>query len=136
MTTERKELLAKVNELIRKRKKELLEKLPNVHEVDDAIIIRFFDEWDECDENTGIKYKKISNIDKPNEVVVFFYLPKGSYFELKKRNFINSITCLNGKLEIDYDNEIRIVDKSTKICLNSNIFEGRALENTYLVTTN
>jgi hypothetical protein len=136
MTTERKELLAKVNELIRKRKKELLEKLPNVHEVDDAIIIRFFSEWDECDENTGIKYKKISNIDKPNEVVVFFYLPKGSYFELKKRNFINSITCLNGKLEIDYDNEIRIVDKSTKICLNSNIFEGRALENTYLVTTN
>ena len=59
MTTERKELLAKVNELINKRKKQLLDKLPDVHEVDDGIIIRFFTEWDNCDVNEDIKYKKI-----------------------------------------------------------------------------
>ena len=37
MTTERKELLEKVNSLIDKRKKELLNKLQCVHEVDDGL---------------------------------------------------------------------------------------------------
>jgi hypothetical protein len=135
MTTERKELLAKVNELINKRRKQLLDRLPSVHEVDDGIIIRFFAEWDDCNENNDIKYKRIIS-DNPNEVVIFYYLPKGAYFELKERAYINCIVCLNGSIEIVVNNDIKVLNSNHKICLNNNLFEGRALENTYLLTTN
>jgi hypothetical protein len=134
MTTEKKELLAKVNELINKRKKQLLEKLPSVHEVEDGIIIRFFAEWDNC--VNDIKYKRIINVDKPDEIVIFYYLPKGAYFELKERDYISCITCINGCLEIICNDNTRILEPQTKMCLESNHFEGRALENTYVVTTN
>ena len=136
MTLETKELFTKVNYLISKRKEELLNRLPVIHEVDDAIIIRFFTEWDNCNENEDIKFKKISNLDNSKETIIFFYLPKGSYFEFKKRNFIKTLTCLNGKLEIDSENGIRMVSANSKIHLDSNVFEGRALENTYVLTTN
>jgi hypothetical protein len=135
MTTERTELLAKVNKLIDKRKKQLLEQLPSVHEVEDGIIIRFFAEWDNCDDNNCIKYKRIIT-DNPNEVVLFYYLPKGAYFELKERAYINCIVCLNGSIEILMNNEIKVLNANHKICLDTHLFEGRALENTYLVTTN
>lgn len=135
MTTERKELLAKVNELIDRRKKQLLDQLPSVHEVDDGIVIRFFAEWDNCDDNEVIKYKRIAT-DNPNEVVLFYYLPKGAYFELKERAYISCIVCLNGCLEIHVNNETKIVNANHKICLDTYFFEGRALENTYVVTTN
>lgn len=136
MTEEKREILSKVNALIQRRKEELLKKLPNVHKVEDAVIIRFFTEWDNCNDNEKIKYKRVKNLDKPEEIVLFYYLPKGAYFELKQRDYIYSIACLNGKLEIEYDDKIRILDTNTKICLESNIFEGRALENSYIVTTN
>ena len=135
MTTERKELLAKVNELINKRKKQLLDKLPSVHEVDDGIIIRFFAEWDNCNDNIDIKYKRIIT-ESPNEIVLFYYLPKGAYFELKERAYINYIICLNGCVEIVTANSIKVIDTNTKVCLDTNLFEGRALENSYLLTTN
>jgi hypothetical protein len=136
MTDERKEILSRVNGLIHKRKEELLKKLPNIHQIDDGIVIRFFTAWDSCDENTGIKYKKIINDDKPEEKIVFFYLPKGAYFMLKKRDYIGCLTCLSGKLELEFDNKLRILDRYHKICLDSDVFEGHALENTYVVTTN
>ena len=136
MTTERKELLNKVNELIDKRKKQLLDKLPNVHDVEDAIIIRFFTEWDNCNENTDIKYKRIANSSKPEEILLFYYLPKGAYFELKERNYINTVTCLNGCVEIICNKNIIVLEPNTKVSLESTMFEGRALENTYLITTN
>ena len=136
MTTERKELLAKVNDLIDKRKRQLLEKLPSVHEVEDGIIIRFFTEWDICDDNNNIKFRRISNVDRPEEVVIFYYLPKGAYFEMKERNYISCITCINGKLEIVCNGMTRVLEPQTKMCLESNRFEGRALENTYVITTN
>jgi len=136
MIKEKKELLGKINALIHKRKNELLNKLPNIHKIDDGIIIRFFSEWDNCDINTEIKYKKIVNIDRPDEIIVFFYLPKGAYFELEKRDYIGFMTCLTGKLELIMGNTIRILNSYTKISLDSDTFEGRALENTYIVTTN
>jgi hypothetical protein len=136
MTTERKEILDKVNTLINKRKNELLDLLPNIHKVDDGIIIRFFGEWDNCDNNESIKYKKIPNLDDPDEIVVFFYLPKGAYFDLRNRDYICHMTCLNGKIEIEYNNETRILNAYNKIFLNTKIFEGHALENSYVVTTN
>lgn len=136
MTEARKQILDKVNYLIEKRKEELLNLLPDVHEVNDGIIIRFFGEWDNCNDNESIKYKKIPNIDDPDEIVFFFYLPKGAYFDLRKRNFISHMTCLNGKLNVKCENEVRILNAYSKINLNSNMFEGYALENSYVVTTN
>ena len=135
MTTERKELLAKVNELINRRRKQLLDKLPSVHEIDDGIIIRFFMNWDNCNENNYIKYKRIINVDNPDEILLFYYIPQGAYFEMRERNYIKCITCLNGSLEIITDKRIRLLEQHTKMCLESNTFEGRALENTYLVTS-
>lgn len=136
MTIEKKELLDKVNALIDKRKKQLLDMLPNVHDVEDGIIIRFFHEWDNCDDNNNIKYKRIKNVDKSEEIVIFYYLPKGTYFELKERNYISCMTCINGCVEIKYDNKIRVLETNTKICLETNNFEGRAIENSYVITTN
>lgn len=136
MTTEKKELLNKINSLIHKRKEELLNKLPNIHKIDDGIVIRFFTEWDNCDTNTEIKYKKITNVDRPDEVIIFFYIPKGTYFEFNKKDYVSSMTCLSGKLELNVNDNMRILSPYTKIFLNSDTFDGRALENTYVITTN
>ena len=136
MNEERKKILNKVNELIDTKKKELLEKMPDVHEIDDGIVIRSFNVWDNCDDNQKIRYKHIKNLDNPNEIIVFFFLPKDTFFELKKREFIKGISCLEGKLELKYDNLIRVIESGTKIIVDNDMFEGRALEDTYLVTIN
>jgi len=136
MINEKKIALNRVNGLIQKKREELLKKFPSVHTIDDGIIFRFFTKWDNCDDNNNIKYKRIICVDKPEEIVIFYYLPKGAYFELKERDYISCITCLNGCLEIVCNNIIRVLEPHTKMCLESNNFEGRALENTYVVTTN
>lgn len=135
MTEEKKILINKIDTLLAKRTAELVKELPDVHEVGDGIIIRFFGGWDYCDENRDIKFKKIKNISNPDETVLFFYLPKNAVFDFKQRDYIECITCLNGKLEIETDEELTILENFNKICLNSNMFQGRALENTYLITT-
>lgn len=135
MTEEKKIVLDKINELISKRRTELLKELPSVHEVDDGVIIRFFTEWNACEDNTGIKYKKIKNHDNPDESVVFFYIPQGAFFDLKQRFYIGCMTCLNGKIDITSKNDKRLLESGYKICVDSDEVLGFALENTYLVTT-
>jgi molybdopterin converting factor small subunit len=135
LTEKKQRLFTHVNELIDKKKNELLKEFPDVHEVSDAIINRFFTEWDNCNDNNDIKFKNIENLDKPDEVIKFMFLPKDAVFELMKRDYIGYITCLNGKLEINTDGEIRIIEGFTKICIENDVFEGRALENTYIITT-
>jgi hypothetical protein len=135
MTNETKELFLKVNDLIHKRKEELLNLLPNVHEVDDGIIIRFFTKWDNCDDDNEIKHIKLPNLDDPNESVVFFYIPKDAYFDLKQRYFIGCITCLNGKIDITANNVTRLIESYSKICVHSADVQGKAFENTYLLIT-
>jgi len=135
MTEEKQIVLNKIDTLLNKRKAELLKELPDVHEVSDGIIIRFFSEWDNCNDNNYIKFKNIKNLDKPDEIVKLMFLPKYAVFELKKREYICCIMCLDGKLEIDTDGEIRIIEGFTKICIENNTFQGRALENTYIITT-
>ena len=135
MNEEKQIVLKKIDELISKRKAELIQQLPSVHEIDDGIIIRFFTEWDNCADDEQIKFKKLVNNEDPNEVNVFFYLPKGSYFELKKRFFIACMLCLNGAMEVTVDGETTFLDSYSKICPNSDEVVGKALENTYLVTS-
>lgn len=136
MTNERKILFKKVNELIDKKKNELLKCIPNIHEIEDGIIIRSFHDWNDCHENVEIKYKKIPNINRPEEIVFFYFLPKGTILEMKKREHINCVTCLTGKIELEYDNKIQILEPYSKICLDDNTFYCRTLENTYIITTN
>ena len=74
MTNEKRRLLDKINDSIRKKKEQLLNQLPIVHKIDDGIIIRFFTNWDNCDSNVEIKYKKIVNLDNSKEKLIFFYM--------------------------------------------------------------
>jgi len=135
MNAEKKLLLEKIHRLINDKKEVLLKEHPNVHEVDDGIIVRFFAEWDNCYDDKNIKWKKINTINNPNESVVFFYLPKGSLFDLKQRFYVGCMTCLNGKIEVSVDNETTLLKSYQKICVNSENVMGKVLENTYLITT-
>ncbi len=136
MTQEREKILQRVNELIDRRKNELFKQFPNIHEIDDGFILRFFNNWDSCDDNTKIKYIKIPNISKPSETILFFYIPKGAYLEHKKREYVGCITCLSGELELEVDGKTIFLEGYTKMCLKTNEFHGRALENSYFITTN
>ena len=136
MTEEKQVVLNKVNALIDKRKDEMLKKLPIVHEVSDAIIIRFFTKWDNCDSNEEIKFKKIVDKENPDQIVIFYYIPKGAYIAFKKRDYIRTITCLNGLLELDVKDSLMYISELEKVTLNFDEWQGRAIENTYAITTN
>jgi hypothetical protein len=135
MTEEKKIILDKVNELIERKKTELLKSLPSIHEIDDGIIIRFFTKWDNCEDTDEIKYKKLNSLDDPDESVVFFYIPKDAYFDLKQRYYIGCITCLNGKIDITANNKTSLVESYSKMCVHSADVQGKAYENTYLLIT-
>lgn len=135
MTEEKQKLLDKIYDQLNYKKKNLISQLPNVHRIDDGIVIRFFTEWDHCVDDNHIKWKKIENVDVPEESVVFFYLPKGSQFELKQRFFIGCMTCLNGEMDVDINGEITHLNGYQKICVNSEDVKGNVLQNTYLITT-
>ncbi len=134
MNEEKKIILKRIDELISKRKTELLKGLPSIHEISDGIIIRFFTEWDECINN--IKYKKIINDEKPEEIIMFYFLPKGAVIERKKRDYIKSILCLSGELEIIEASDSFFLTQYKKTHLTSDEFHGIALEDTYVITTN
>jgi hypothetical protein len=136
MTEERKKILDKINGQIAKLTSELLSKFPAIHDIDDGFVVHYFTDWDACDENTKIRYKRIVNVTKPEETVVFFFIPKGAHIEHKKRDYIGCITCLTGELELNVNNEIVCLEGATKMCLDTDEFHGRALKNTYLITTN
>lgn len=136
MVEERKKILNHINEIIEKRRIELLQKIPDIHKIGDGFIFRFFTDWDDCNYNTQIKYKKISNLSKPEETVLLFYIPKGTYLEHIKREYVGDITCISGCLELNMNDRIIFIEAFTKVCLETNEFHGRALENCYLITTN
>jgi len=135
MSEEKQILLTKIDHLLAKRRAELIKELPDVHDVDDGIIIRFFTEWDNCQDDNKIKFKKLISHDKPDESVVFFYIPKNSYFELKQRFYVGCMTCLNGKIDITANGETRLLEYYSKICVHSDDVIGKAYENTYLIVT-
>lgn len=135
MTNEKRKILNKVYEQIDRRKKELLSLIPDIHEIEDGFIIRSINDWKNRN-NDAIKYKKIPNINKSEEIVVLFYLPKGTIFEMKRENYINFITCLSGSVEIDVNNKIVFLDSYGKVFLDHKEFCGRVIRNTYLITTN
>jgi len=134
MSNERKLILEKVNMLINKRKVELLKRFPSIHEVDDGIIIRFFSEWDDCVNN--IKYHKIINENNSEDITIFYFLPKGAIIELKKREYVKTILCLSGKLEVNVNGTVIYLTGFKKLSLDVDEFQGIALEDSYALTTN
>jgi hypothetical protein len=134
MSNERKLILEKVNMLINKRKVELLKRFPSIHEVDDGIIIRFFSEWDDCVNN--IKYHKIINENNSEDITIFYFLPKGAIIELKKREYVKTISCLSGKLEVNVNGTVIYLTGFKKLSLDVDEFQGIALEDSYALTTN
>ena len=134
MTEEKRIILEKIDELIDKRKTELLKRLPSIHEIDDGIIIRFFTDWDDCINN--IKFKRIIDENRPDDIAIFYFIPKGAIIELKKRDYIHCMACLSGRLEIRYSGDTHILTGFKKICLDTDEFEGVALEDTYVLTSN
>jgi hypothetical protein len=136
MTEERKILIDKIDELIEKRRDRLLNTFPNIHTLDDGVIIKFFNNWTSCVDISDIKYRRVFNTSKPDEIILFMFLPKGVCFNYKKRDYISTITCLDGKLELKFEMNKHILDSFTKMSLSKNSFEGKALENTYILTTN
>jgi hypothetical protein len=136
MTEEKKIVLDRINELIDKRKAELLKSLPSIHEIDDGIIIRFFTDWDNCDTNELIRYKMIVDDEKPEDTTIFYFLPKGAIVELKKREYIHCISCISGKLELNIEGTVHYLTAFKKICFETDEFYGVALEDTYVFTSN
>lgn len=135
MTDERKQILDKVNHLLNKKIGELIKILPDVHEIADGIIIRFFNDWGECKDNADIKYKVISNINDSNELIVFHFIPKNTILSYKKREYVRSIICLSGCLELNVNGILHRIDKYSKIRIENNKFEGIAFEDTYIITS-
>jgi len=136
MTVERKAILEKVNALIDKRRKELLSCLPSIHEIDDGFIIRFFTDWDNCHTNELIRYKKIIDEDKPEDITIFYFIPKYAEIVLIKRDHIKDIACLSGKLELNLNGIIKQIIGFKKFRIDTDEFSGVALEDTYVLTTN
>jgi len=134
MTEEKRIILERIDVLIDKRKAELMKHLPSIHEIDDGIIIRFFTEWDDCTNN--IKFKRIIDNKRPEDITIFYFLPKDAIIVLKKRDYIHCVSCLSGKLELDINGEKSILTGFKKICFDTDEFQGVALEDTYVLTTN
>ena len=135
LTEEKQIVLNRVNRLIDKKRDELLKELPDIHEVDDGIVISFFTDWDNCADDNEIKFKKVNTPDNPDESVVFFFIPQNAYFELKQHFYIGCITCLTGAIDITANNKTKLLEGSTKMCVNTDDVIGKAYENTYLIVT-
>ena len=64
----------------------------------------------------------------------FFYIPKGSFFNLKQRFYIGDLICLNGEIDIFFKNQTKYINEYSKISIESDKVEGVAQENKYLIT--
>ena len=138
MNVEKQKILDKINFLIDKKEAQLLSKIeiPSVHDIDDGIVIRFFTNWENCNHNDEIRYKTINDNEKPEDITVFHFIPKGTVLELEKRDYIHTIICVSGKLKLQVNNETVIIDAFNKTTLKSNEFKGVSLEDTYVITLN
>jgi hypothetical protein len=136
MNEEKKKILDKINLLIDKRKDELLQRFPHIHEIEDGIIIRFFTNWNNCSNNEEVRYKRFVNESDDDDITVLHFIPKGTKLELMKHEYINSIICINGRIKIKIDSEAFILESNKKLYLPNNEFEAYAFEDTYVITQN
>jgi len=137
MLNEKKEILCRIHNKINRRKSEMLSRFSRINKLTDDFIFRMFNtliEYNDGDDK--IRYKKINNNSDTNDIILLFYIPKGTYFEKLKKEYVNTIICLSGCVEIEFNGNLIYVDSDTrkKIDIITNEFNCRALENTYLIT--
>lgn len=132
---ERKNVINDIKNAINKRKDFLLSQLPLIHTINDGIIIRFFYGWSES-EHKNVKYIEIKNNSEDKTKTYYFYLPKGSVFDVREHAYIEDIICLEGKIQLHYDDKTKILYSFSKESIPPKTKHyGIAIENTYLVVT-
>lgn len=133
MTEERKKIIEKIHDQIKQKKKDLINALPVIHLIEDGIVIRFFSNWEQCEDDSKIRYIKIDT-ENPNEKKYNFFLPKGTILDIKKREYAGCIMCLTGEMELEVnENLIRLIAPMER-CLESDVYCGRVLKDSYVVT--
>lgn len=136
MNEEKKKILDRINELIDKRKEDLLSRFPHIHEIDDGIIIRFFTNWENCQTNEDVKYVKIFNKQDSDDITILHFIPKGTKLDYNRYEYVHSVLCVSGKIEIGIDSESFIIEANEKLYLPTNEFEAYAHDDSYVITQN
>lgn len=129
MSEERLLLLERINDLIDKRKLDLLQRVPFMHEFDGGVIIQYFTDW--LDLFNNIKYKRIVNQFNDKDITTIYFLPKGVEFKLNGMPNISDIICVTGKITVN--NDIMLTE-STKISLKWNEITLNCIEDSYVIT--
>jgi hypothetical protein len=135
MNEERAKIISRINELIDKRKLELLKRFPYIHEIEDGIIIRFFTDWDNCWLEETVKTKTIIDKENPDRKILFEFIPKGTIFPLIKREHVHTIICFSGKIDVTINDEVIHLTSFTKTRLSSDTFTAIALEDSYILVS-
>lgn len=113
MSTERKNIINEIKNAINKRKEVLLKKIPLVHTLNDGIVIRFFNGWEDS-EHSDIKYIQVKNYSPDDDKTYYFFLPRGSIFSVKKHDYEETLVCLDGKVQLHLGDEIRMMRSFSK----------------------
>lgn len=129
MSEERLLLLERINDLIDKRKLDLLQRVPFMHEFDGGVIIQYFTDW--LDLFNNIKYKRIVNQFNDKDITTIYFLPKGVEFKLFDSDNISDIICVTGKIMVNSD---IMLTESTKISLKWNEIILNCIEDSYVIT--
>lgn len=126
-------LISDIKSSINKRKEYLISKMPLVHTINDGIIIRFFNGWNDS-EHKDVKYINITNENQINTKAFYFFLPKGSIFDVREHKYEEQLICLDGKIQLHYNDNIKILNSFSRFNVPSNTKHyGIALDNTYMV---
>ena len=113
MSTERTNIINDIKNAINKRKEILLKKIPLVHTLNDGIVIRFFNGWEDS-EYSDIKFIEIANSILEDDKTYYFFLPRGSIFSVKKHEFEETLICFDGKVQLHIVGEVKMMNSFTK----------------------
>lgn len=113
MSTERTNIINDIKNGINKRKEILLKKIPLVHTLNDGIVIRFFNGWEDS-EYSDIKFIEIVNSRLEDDKTYYFFLPRGSIFSVKEHEYEETLICLDGKVQLNIEDEVKMMNSFTK----------------------
>ena len=131
----RSDVINDIKNGINKRKEYLLKYIPLVHTINDGIVIRFFNGWYDS-EHSDIKYIEIKDQSNNNSKTYYFFLPKGSIFDVREHGYVEHLICLEGKIQIHYGDNTKILQSFSRFDVPSKTKHyGIAIENTYMVVT-
>ena len=113
MSTERTNIINDIKNAVNKRKEILLKKIPLVHTLNDGIVIRFFNGWEDS-EYSDIKFIEIENSRLGDDKTYYFFLPRGSIFSVKRHEYEETLICLDGKIQLHIEDDVKMMNSFTK----------------------